>query len=172
MYYYEFVNNLNQLYKPSLTDGQIPFYNTFLQGYSERFLDILWENTMRMHQKTALPAIGELTKYCVGITIASERPVPKKVLTDEEILDTKLGRLSVKQGWTDSYLVHCRDFCIPEQTDEVLLSFQLAQHNAKIGYESLSEKDGGAFDKCLMNLYEDMRRKNSMLQEQYSYLIN
>jgi len=165
MYYYEFVNNLNQLYKPSLTGDQMPFYNTFLQGYSERFLDILWESTMQMHLKTSVPSIGELNKYSAGITIASERPVPQKMLTDEEILDTQLGRLSLRQGWASSYVFYCQERGIPSQDDDMLLYFQKAQDDAKRGFETLSESDG--WDRPLIKLYNSMREKNAEYQAKY-----
>jgi len=152
------------------------FYSDYLRPLSEKHLDVLWANTMSMHLKTSPPSIGELNKYASSIKINDEPSKQeieeKRRKTDEELLETYLGRIAVRQGWAHSYLMHCYYHGIPTQDDETLLFFQQGQQNAKIGYESLSKTNGGLFDEALMKLYHSMREKNSMLKEQYKHLIN
>lgn len=167
---YEFISNINQLYKPALGDNQIPFYNDFLETFSDKFLDVLWETTMHSHVKTSPPSIGELNKYSVGIVIASEEKEKreqeaKPVYTEEMFLGTRLGKLALKQGWASSYVIYCQDNGIPKQDDDMLLYFQKAQDDAKRGFETLSESDG--WDRALIKLYNSMREKNAEYQAKY-----
>ncbi len=174
MQVHEFITNLSRLYKPSLGDNQIPFYNEFLEAQSEEFLENLWMIVIRTHLRTSPPTIGELNKYAATIHNARSPEEFKAVHkpSDEELLDSYLGRWALKQGWAHSYLIHCHHEGVPEQNDDMILFFQQGQHNAKMAYESLSENEGGIFDKALMNFYQSMREKNAMLKEKFAYLIN
>ncbi len=174
MEHYQFIMNLNKLYKPALNDQQIPFYNEYLKHFCEEYLEQLWDNTVRKHTKSSPPPIGELTKYGESIRI-EKKLTPSQIEerrkpTDAKIFSTELGKIGLSQGWAHSYLLHCEEKGIPEQNDDTILHFQRCQENAKRAFETLSEDN--QFDKSLIKFYHSMREKNAMLKEKFAYILN
>lgn len=175
----EFIMNINDLYKPPLNQGQQKFYNQFLNRFTGNQLDELWELTMEKHLNTSAPTIGRLKEYSKEVTpvrvVNSEeqKKLDLKNLTDEEIFSTELGRLSLKQGWGDSYRITCRERGIPQQDDDdkILLWFQKTQHNANMAVYDLRGKND-VFSKALMNFKNSMDEKNEGLKQEYAHLID
>ena len=172
---YQFITNINDLYKPPLNAGQQRFYQQFLQGYTDNQLDELWEVAMESHLHASPPSIGKLKEYAKSITavkIVSQEDIEdqeRRNLTDEDIFSTRLGRLSLKQGWADSYRIICRRRGIPEQTDSEILIFQKAQHEADKSIADLKVRED-VFSTALVKFRESMKSKNESLKNQYTHL--
>jgi hypothetical protein len=168
--------NLNDLYKPALKQEQQPFYSEFLAKLTDNQLDELWDITMESHMRMSPPTIGELKKYSKDVkpvkvvTDAMLEQEQIKNLTDEQIFQTPLGRLSLAQGWADSYRVYCKSRGIPLQGDDMLLEFQKGKHKAEEACKELVE-EADPFSNCLITLYKSMRAKNEMWRQQFHYLI-
>jgi hypothetical protein len=171
----EFIMNINDLYKPALNVNQIKFYSQFLSSFTDKQLDELWSVTMESHTTSSPPAIGRLKEYTKQISSpkvinaedAQERA--NRFLKDAEIFNTDLGRLSLRQGWADSYRVHCREKGIPSQGDDVLLEFQRGQQDANdAAFAIRNNRD--PFSKALISFREDMVSKNEALKWKYKSL--
>jgi hypothetical protein len=164
--------NLNKLYKPAINDSQASFYNDYLGGHSEEFLEGLWTKTMEKHLRSSPPSIGELHKYAESVVVKTkytpQQIEEKRQKTEEELLDSYIGCWALRQGWASSYINYCQYNKIPKQDDSTILLFQKHQYDAKDAYESL--QDDNIFSKTLKNFYHSMREKNEMLKEQYSHL--
>jgi len=77
----DFIANINDLYKPALNHGQMPFYSKFLAGYTDNQLDELWVSTMETHFATSAPSIGKLKEYAKTISkvrVVSQDDIEKK----------------------------------------------------------------------------------------------
>ena len=90
-------------------------------------------------------------------------------LTDEQIFQTPLGRLSLAQGWADSYRTYCKAKGIPSQGDDMLLEFQKGKHRAEQAYKELIE-EVDPFSECLITLYKSMIAKNDMWSQLFNHL--
>lgn len=166
---YELIKNINTLYKPAITEQGMKFYHEYLVDYTDKQRKELWSSIMTNHVKTTPPTIGELHKYSTTVLSGyQERPVAKKHPSDEEYLDSYLGKIALKQGWAHSYIVHCMDKGVPPQNDETLLAFQKGQDAAARAYATLSEDN--FFDKPLIELYKSMREKNERLKRNFIHL--
>ena len=169
--------NLNDLYKPHLNHGQQTFYKQFLDRYTDMQIDELWDITVEGHCRTSPPTIGELKKFAREVTpikiVNSEQQqqLDIKRLTEEVIFSTRLGKLSLKQGWAHSYLVTCRESGIPSQDDDVLLKFQQGQHDADMSvYNIQNNKD--VFSRTLVRFRNTMRQKNKEMKAEFAHLLN
>jgi hypothetical protein len=172
----ELVRNLNQLYKPALNEKQEGFYLEFLMRYTEDQLDELWFAAMHTHTVSAPPTIGRLKEYAKQVTpvrIISHEEIERdavKRLTNEEIFATSLGKLSLVQGWADSYRMECKETGIPEQGDETLIKFQRGQSDANNAARELEGKTD-IFSKTLLNMRKSMVIKNQFWKEEFAHLV-
>lgn len=160
---FKFIMNLRELYKPALNDGQIPFYTDFLSQFSEEALDSLWNITIGDHCKNSPPSLGELTKYSKGIkhSVTELYEFTKPDISEDEVFKTRLGRISLEQGWSNSYYLHCDEHGIPEQSDEMILKFQKDQQAAKTAHETLEPENNLRYaDRYLEGIYQMMRKKS------------
>lgn len=168
--------NLNDLYKPALKQEQQPFYSEFLAKLTDNQLDELWDITMESHMRMSPPTIGELKKYSKDVrpvkvvTDAMLEQEEINNLTDEQIFQTPLGRLSLAQGWADSYRIYCKAKGIPSQGDDMLLEFQKGKHRAEEAYKRVLE-EADPFSNCLITLRKSMIAKNDMWRQEFNYLI-
>lgn len=173
----ELILNLNELYKPPLNASQQTFYRKFLDKFTENQLEELWEITMETHMRMSPPTIGELNKYAKGVTkvkVVSQEyieMIQRRKLSDEEIFSTRIGKLSLAQGWANSYHDRCINKGIPEQTDKVILDFQQAQHRAELGHKDVKE-NYYPFSRDMISLRETMIEKNQMWADKFQHLID
>ena len=171
----DFIANINDLYKPALNDGQMPFYSNFLAVYTDNQLEELWVCTMETHYATSAPSIGKLKEYAKTITkvrVVSQDDIEKdriKKLTDEDIFSTELGRLSLAQGWADSYHVICKETGIPEQSDKIIIWFQRGKMDAENAARTLDAKN--PFDAALINLRKTGVVNNQYWKEEFAHLV-
>lgn len=172
---YQFIKNLNDLYKPPLNQGQQPFYGQFLGDYSDNQLDELWDIVMDGHCRTSPPTIGELKKFAKEVTpikiVNSEQQEAIKSLTEEDIFSTRLGRFSLKQGWASSYLITCQESGVPLQGDDVLLKFQQGKSDADTEAFYLEGKED-LFARAWLRLRKSMNEKNKYWKDKYQHLID
>jgi len=174
---YQFIKNINDLYKPALNPAQQPFYADFLDKYTDNQLDELWSYAMNNHCRTSPPTIGELGKFAQNVTptrnISPE--LQKKIeiqnLTEEDIFSTQLGRQALREGWACSYLVTCQEKGIISQTEEVATWFQKKSHAAEKAAYSLDGKND-PFSKGLKKLWKTMQERENEWKKEFSYLIN
>jgi len=178
----DFIANMNDLYKPALNHGQMPFYSKFLEAYTDNQLEELWTATMEAHIATSQPSIGKLKEYSKTvtkvrvITIEEVEATERKNLTHEQIFSTYLGQLSLTQGFAASYYIHCKDKGVPEQNDMVLMQFQKGQHNAVVAQKECEAmlSHAGLLNAApsLLNLRKSQIDRNQQLVEKYGYLVN
>ena len=178
----DFIANMNDLYKPALNHGQMPFYSKFLEAYTDSQLEELWTATMEAHIATSQPSIGKLKEYSKTvtkvrvITIEEAEATRRKNLTHEQIFSTYIGKLSLTQGFSASYYIHCKDKGVPEQDDVVLMQFQKGQHNAVVAQRECEEmlSHAGLLNGAagLLNFRQSQLERNQQLFEKYGYLVN
>lgn len=168
----QFIMNLCYLYKPELKKEQQVFYSDFLQSFTENQLDELWTTTMESHLLSSAPSIGRLKEYAKNITkvrvvsLADQKREAIKRLTDEQIFSSELGRLSLKQDWSDSYYAYCKESGIPEQGDKMLLWFQKTANIAKQAADTLDPKN--MFDAVLLKLRATRQINNQYWEEKFA----
>jgi len=169
MHLTELITNIVDLYKPALNTAQIKFYAQFLSRYTDSQLDELWDLTTEKHLTNSPPSIGRLKEYAKDVTPLKVVHKEADILGSEEIFSTRLGKLSLLQGWSGSYLEVCSRDKIPEQTDDVLLEFQKAQHKAD-SYANELRDSKSPFDMSLVSLWDGMIARNKKLQEEYQHV--
>lgn len=166
------IANLRDLYKPTLNDAQVRFYAVFLERYTANQLGELWNIVVDNHLRTSPPSIGELKKYANDVSklkIVNTKD-EKAELTEEEVFATELGKLSIAQGWSRSYLLHCRESDIPKQTDEVLMGFQKAKMDAESAAEGIKDNPD-PISKALFSMWRTMIAKSKELEQKFKHLI-
>jgi hypothetical protein len=171
----QFLMNLNDLYKPCLKQEQQPFYSEFLFKFTENQLEELWGVVMESHMRMSPPTIGELKKFSKDIKlvkVVSDYDIKQqqiKQLTDEEIFNSEMGQLGLKEGWADTYRIYCKESGIPSYDYGLHLEFQKGQEAAKSAYQEMKE-DIDVFSVALKGLRHSMLRKNKDWQEKYNHL--
>lgn len=166
---FDFMRNINTLYKPAINQQQEAFYFDFLKRFSEPQLEELWTFIMQGHCRTSPPTIGEIKKYSNDVTPLKVISNGEDRLTEEYILSTELGRLALTQGWASSYLVDCQRDGVPEQVDSIVYKYQKALSDANNLAARLSDKD--VYDLTLIGLRKSMREKELRISEKYKYLV-
>ena len=119
---------------------------------------------------------GRIHEYIFG----KERPLDVELaeteqanhnLTEQEIFSTRLGKLSLKQGWANSYLLVCQRNGIPSQDDDVLLKFQQGQSDADTEAFYLEGKED-EFSRTWLKLRKTMNEKNNYWKGKYGHLVD
>ena len=174
-----FIMNLNDLYKPPLTQAQQKHYSEYLMKYTDNQLDELWEATKETHCKISVPTIGELKKYSKDVTpLKVVNPAQLELeernrLTEQDIFSTPLGKLSLEKGFSASYYIHCKEKGIPDQGDYTLMEFQRGQYAAETAYEEckqMAQEDGSLnVAPALLRFRETQLQRNKELEMKYGY---
>lgn len=175
----DFILEIDDLYNPALRQAQHKSYLEFLFKFADAQLDELWEATKVSHCLARPPTIGELNKYSKEVTplqvVNTEQAEweQRARLKPDEIFATEIGQLSLKQGFSASYYIHCKEKGIPEdQGDNTLMEFQRGKYAAESAYDECKQmaKEGEALNiaPALLRLRRSQLERNRAWESKYS----